>query len=59
MDKDFWQELFVERVDLNPPGYDDVIAGFTNNPYVTPKERKAARSKKKAHFTSIKHGVDS
>ena len=59
MDKDFWAELFVKRVDLNPPGYDDVIAGFTNNPYVSPKQKKAARAKKKAHFPSLKHGVDS
>ena len=59
MDKDFWAELFVKREDIRPPGYDDVIAGFTNNPYSSPKQKKAARAKKKAHYPSLKHGVDS
>lgn len=59
MDKTFWAELFIDRPDLNPPGFQEVIDSFTNNPYVTPKERKAARSKKKAHYPSLKHGVDS
>ena len=59
MDKDFWAELFVSRPDLNPPGFREVIDSFTNNPYTSPKQKKAARAKKKAHFPSLKHGVDS
>ena len=59
MDKDFWAELFVKREDIRPPGYDDVIAGFTNNPYVTKAQKKAARSsrKGKTKYPSAKHST--
>lgn len=43
-----WRAIFSVRYDLSPPGYDEVLLGYIENPYIKPKEKdKEEASKKK------------
>ena len=54
-----WQQIFIDRPDLNPVGYKETVDSFTNNPYVTKAQKKAARSsrKGKTKYPSAKHST--